>query len=95
MVRSFDDLLQEYSAVFGLESDEKVMTAFMAAQPEHPIILEFLSRYAGKTFDAAAAEPNTVLLTDVLTRRGLALQNRMQRYGTNDALLQNMDKEDF
>ncbi|MBR2423278.1 MAG: glycosyl transferase [Oscillospiraceae bacterium] len=86
VIRSFDDLLSGYSAVFGFESGEKVMTAFMAARPEHPIILEFLSRYAGKAFDAAAAEPNTVLLTDVLTRRGLVLQNRMQRLDGDTAV---------
>lgn len=78
VIRSFDDLLKGYSAVFGFESGEKVMTAFIAAEPEHPIISEFLSSYADKTFDPEAPEPNTVGLTEILTGRGLVLNNRMQ-----------------
>ena len=78
VIRSFDDLLKGYSAVFGFESGEKAMTAFIAAEPEHPIINEFLSSYADKAFDAEAPEPNTVGLTDILTGRGLVLNNRMQ-----------------
>lgn len=78
VIRSFDDLLKGYRAVFGFESGEKVMTAFIAAEAGHPIISEFLSSYADKAFDAQAPEPNTVGLTDILTRRGLVVNNRMQ-----------------
>lgn len=78
VIRSFDDLLKGFSAVFGFESGEKVMTAFIAAEAEHPIINDFLSSYADKAFDPEALEPNTVGLTDILTRRGLQTDNRMQ-----------------
>lgn len=78
VIRSFDPLLRGRSAVFGFESDEKVMTAFIAARPEHPIIHAFLSCYEGRIFDAAEPEPNTVLLTGVLKHRGLVLNNMMQ-----------------
>ena len=86
VIRSFDPLLRGRGAVFGFESCEKVMTAFIAAQPEHPIINEFLSSYATKSFDPADPEPNTVGLTDILTRRGLALNNRMQLMDGNAAV---------
>ncbi len=78
VIQSFDPLLHGYSAVFGFETEESVMTAFMAAQPAHPIICAFLDSYADKVFDAAALEPNTVVLTRILRERGLALDNTMQ-----------------
>lgn len=78
VVRSFDGLLSGYSAVFGFESEEKVMTAFMAARPEHPVICGFLEYYADRVFDSANPEPNTVPLTEILERSGLAVNNTMQ-----------------
>lgn len=78
VLRSFDGLLEEYSAVFGFETAESVMTAFMAAQPEHPIISAFLASYADKVFDAAEPEPNTVILTGLLQQLGLVCNNEMQ-----------------
>lgn len=78
VIRGFDDLLREYGAVFGFESGEKVMTGFMAAQADHPIINEFLCHYADKAFDATKLEPNTVILTDILKRRGIEINNRIQ-----------------
>lgn len=78
VLRSFDDLLEGYSAVFGFESGESVMTAFMAAEREHPIINAFLSSYSGKVFDAAEPEPNPVILTRLLKSRGLVCNNNMQ-----------------
>lgn len=86
VIRSFDPLLRGRGAVFGFESGEKVMTAFMAARPEHPIIHAFLSCYEGRVFDAAAPEPNTVLLTGVLKDRGLVLNNTMQLLGEDTAV---------
>ena len=78
IIRSFEDLLLGQRAVFGFESGEKVMTAFIAAEPDHPIIDEFFARYGDKTFDAAVLEPNTVGLTDVLSARGLVVNNTLQ-----------------
>lgn len=86
VIRSFDPLLRGRGAVFGFESGEKVMTAFMAARPEHPIIHAFLSCYEGRVFDAAAPEPNTVLLTGLLKDRGLVLNNTMQLLGEDTAV---------
>ena len=79
VVWRFDSLLSGYEAVFGFESGEKVMTAFMAAQPEHPVICEFLDYYKDRVFDPGNLEPNTVPLTDILRSRGLRLDNRMQK----------------
>lgn len=86
VLRSFDGLLDKYSAVFGFESGDKVMTAFMAARRGHPIIEDFLSRYEGKTFDASAPEPNTVILTGVLKERGLVIDNTMQQLDGDTAV---------
>lgn len=83
VLRNFDDLLSGHGAVFGFESDEKVMTAFMAAEPDHPVISEFFASYTDRAFDSARLEPNTVILTDILRRRGLALRNSMQALGAD------------
>ena len=81
VVRNFDSLLEGADAVFGFESEEKVMTAFMAVTPDHPIIGEFLESYTDRTFDASNLEPNTVTLTQLLGCRGLVLNNEMQTLG--------------
>lgn len=81
VIRSFEDLLEGQEAVFGFESGKKVMTAFLAARPEHPIITQFLERYTDKVFDAENPEPNTVILTELLRQNGLQINNRMQRLG--------------
>lgn len=78
VIRNFSDLLCGHRAVFGFESGEKVMTAFIGAQADHPIINEFLGYYENKAFDAENLEPNTVVLTDTLKRRGLVINNTMQ-----------------
>ena len=78
VIRNFDSLLDGYNAVFGFESEEKVMTAFIATQADHPIINEFLDYYANQTFEISKLEPNTVVLTDILKRRGLAINNKIQ-----------------
>lgn len=78
VIRNFDSLLDGYNAVFGFESEEKVMTAFIAAQPDSPIINEFLDHYASQTFEISKLEPNTVVLTDILKRRGLEINNKTQ-----------------
>ena len=86
VLRDFSGLLEGYRAVFGFESGEKVMTAFMAAEPGHPVIREFRSRYAEKIFDASALEPNTVALTAILRDRGLEMNNTMQQLGCGTAV---------
>lgn len=78
VIRSFDSLLNGYSAVFGFESGGKVMTAFLAAEAEHPIINEFLAHYSSQKFDASNLEPNTVVLTKILNHWGLQINNRKQ-----------------
>ena len=83
VIRGFGSLLEGYRAVFGFESGEKVMTAFMAAEPEDPIISEFLDSYADRAFDPGHLEPNTVALTRILERRGLVPNNQMQLLGTD------------
>lgn len=86
VLRSFDALVQPYSAVFGFESEDWVMSAFMAAQPEHPIICDFFTRYAEMVFDAADPVPNTVILTGLLQERGLQTNNTTQLLDGNTAV---------
>lgn len=86
VIRSFDDLLEGREAVFGFESDEKVMTAFIAVRPGHPIISEFLDSYTDKVFDVENPEPNTVILTELLRSKGLEINNRMQQLGPEIAV---------
>ena len=81
VIRSFDDLLEGHEAVFGFESGEKVMTAFIAARPGHPIIGQFLECYTDKVFDAENPEPNTVILTELLRSKGLEINNQTQSLG--------------
>ena len=78
VTRNFSHLLSGHSAVFGFESGVKVMTAFMAVQAGHPIICEFLEYYSGTDFDVCNLQPNTVVLTEILQRRGLKINNKMQ-----------------
>ena len=86
VLKSFDALLGSYSAVFGFESQDMVMTAFMAAQPGHPIIRAFLSGYTDKVFDAAAPEANPIPLTRLLREHGLVCNNTMQLLDGNVAV---------
>lgn len=86
VIRDFSGLLNGHDAVFGFESEEKVMTAFMAAEADHPVIREFMAYYDRKAFDPAALEPNTVVLTDILRRSGLRIDNRMQMLGSGSAV---------
>ena len=81
VIRGFGGLLDGFGAVFGFESGEKVMTAFMAARPEDPIISEFFDSYADRAFNPGHLEPNTVALTRILERRGLVPNNEMQLLG--------------
>jgi len=90
VVRNFDSLLNGQDAVFGFESEEKVMTAFMAVRADHPIINEFFAYYADKVFDLTNLEPNTVVLTDILKHRGLAVNNKKQTIG-KDAVVFPLD----
>lgn len=86
VVRSFDDLLPEYDAVFGFEAEGRVMSAFIAAKAHHPIIHEFLEAYEHETFDPAKLVPNTVILTDILKNRGLIINNTSQVLAENTAV---------
>lgn len=77
VLHSFDAFL-EHQAFFGFESDEKVMTAMMAAVSHHPLIEAFLNSYQTKIFDPDHLEPNTVMLTGLLQKEGLLLNGKTQ-----------------
>lgn len=77
VVKNLDDLLK-YNAVFGFESHEKVMTAFMACSPNHEIISDFLEYYTNKQFNEKDLKPNTEILTKILYERGLIINGEKQ-----------------
>lgn len=77
VLRHFDELLK-YNGIFCFESQEKLMTAFMAASKDNPVIDEFLKYYIDQKFDINHLEPNTVPLTNLLKNRGLKINDSNQ-----------------
>ena len=80
--KSFDGALLEKDGLFCFESDEKVMTAFMGAKKESPLMKEFLDSYENRKFDKEHLVPNTDLFTEILKERGLQLNGKGQSLGT-------------
>lgn len=78
VLKPLEEELLQNEAVFCFELNEKVMTAFMAVEKEHPLIKEFLAVYEEKNFDIDHMVPNTDLLTELLKARGLVLNGEMQ-----------------
>ena len=77
-----DFALLEKDGLFCFESDEKVMTAFMGAAKESPLMKEFLDSYESRKFDKEHLVPNTDLFTEILKERGLQLNGKGQSLGT-------------
>lgn len=81
VIRPFDEEILKKEAVFCFESEEAVMTAFMAVSPKNFIIEEFLKWYEGKRFTLEQMIPNTVALTDILEKHGLKINGKIQMLG--------------
>ena len=81
VLKSLEEELLQQEAVFCFELNEKIMTAFMAVEKEHPLIKKFLGIYEKKSFDIDNMVPNTDLLTELLVEQGLVLNGEMQMVG--------------
>ena len=81
VMKPLEESLLENEGIFCFESDEKIMTAFMAVEKGHKIIGEFLDTYSNKTFDIESMVPNTELLTELLEKYGLQINGKRQQIG--------------
>ena len=81
VMKPLEESMLENEGIFCFESDEKIMTAFMAVEKEHKIIREFLDTYSNKTFDIESMVPNTEILTELLEKYGLQINGKRQRIG--------------
>lgn len=85
VIKNLDNLLN-CNALFGFESQEKVMTAFMACIPNHEIINSFLEYYSNKQFNENDLKPNTEILTRILSEKGLTINGEKQEL-ENDVII--------
>lgn len=79
--KPFDEALLQKAGLFGFESEEKVMTAFMAAEKESSLIKGFLDSYKDRVFQQSELIPNTDLFTKILQDMGLKLNGMKQELG--------------
>lgn len=81
ILKSFNDLLDK-RCVFGFESGNFIATSFMAAEPHHPIIKQFVNLYDQHEFYTDDGNfnltTNVKLLTKMLQENGLELNNKYQ-----------------
>ena len=84
--KSFDGILN-YPCVLGFEEEQYIATSFMACEPHHPLMKQFLSLYADLPFydkdGAIIAGTNVGKLTDMLEQMGLKRNNQYQELGDN------------
>lgn len=83
ILRDFSELCKEGSLILGFEYGGKnLMTAFLASIPHHPVMGEMLSYYHQHLFGISKENyysiANTYLLTDLLRKQGLCLNNKQQ-----------------
>lgn len=81
-IATFDSLLNE-PAFIGYESGGRLGPWLIASEKRNPLIKELLDFYEGKSFYKENGEmnltPNTVPVTNILTKHGLVPDNRLQR----------------
>lgn len=74
--------IEDYEAVVGFESKDRIMTAFMACSPNHPIFTELLNDYKSRQFIQEDGKQdcttNVERLTEALLPRGLNLNDKLQ-----------------
>ena len=83
VLRSFPKQYVSDNVIFAFESEKRVMTGFMAGVRQHDVWKDLLSEYRGRKFineDGTINDtPNTVYLTDYLSKYDLQKSNRYQR----------------
>lgn len=83
ILRDFSEVCREGGLILGFENDGKnLMTAFLASKPHHPVMGEMLSYYHRHQFSISKENfwsfANTYLLTDLMRKQGLCLNNQKQ-----------------
>ena len=90
VIKNIDQLLEKNKDIYGFELKEKIMTGVMIAKKNSNIIKEFLSKYEDRSFIDSNGDidltPNTKILTELLKRRGLILNNQIQEFSDFIAL---------
>lgn len=83
-IKSVEPLFENTKLLLGFEDNEKIMTGFIGACKEHPIIKELLDIYETKSFYLPNGDldttPNPVLFTQVLTQHGLIPNGKKQSF---------------
>lgn len=81
IVRPFDELLQKHSAFGGFETPTMLQTGVLACEPNNAIFMQFFDYYKSHDFvwgTDNATPPNSAILRDIMTERGLILDNSYQ-----------------
>lgn len=84
VIRDFSECLDKGELILGFESGgDNLMTAFLAAVPDHPVIEEMVRFYEKNDFCPPDGDcqslANTILLTDLVKKRGLETNNCCQQ----------------
>lgn len=81
IVQNIDKFLQ-YRAFSGFESEEHIPTGIMGAEPQHPVIGDFLDYYKNRGFYLSNGQPdlttNVTIITEMLRRSGFTANNQLQ-----------------
>lgn len=82
VIKTFEHLLEKEKDIYGFELENKVMTGVMIGRKHSNIIKEFMNYYNDRSFIKINGEydltPNTNILTEILYKRGIELNNRLQ-----------------
>lgn len=89
VLKSFDDLL-DAPAFMGYESEHLLGTAVMAAEAGSTLIKDFLDHYNNISFSPDAIQPNIRILSEIVARRGVTLDNTLCKLD-NDVVLYPID----
>lgn len=81
VTRNLDDLLS-CQAFSGFEAPDRVPTGIMAAEKGFPLLVDLMDYYTDRHFSTASGEldmtTNVVIISEMLTRRGLTLNGAFQ-----------------
>ncbi len=80
VIRSFDDIL-DHRCILGMEERNFIATSFIAAEPDFPLINDFIGSYSKLEFDSKSAETNVQKLTKIMVSKGFVQKNEMQQIG--------------
>lgn len=83
-IKGMTKLLKKDKDIYGFELENKIMTGVMISRPKSDIIKEFLNTYQNKVFikedNTLDLTPNTQILTELLVKKGISLNNQLQEF---------------